>query len=217
MKSSQSTIDDSFSSISGYIQHRRRQNGGPSNLLDPYSELDNRQRSLLIHISERRMIVQSEGEEWDGLEVAEISRYLKRISNNNINVLQVEYVISFFFLVFFWIRANWSDTFVSFSYRELIDDLEERGYIVQTIDESHYDLYDWRVYLENQSNYTFPLPTPMSSPFIHNTFHVLPPFPFGIWTTIYFGIFPDAEEVLHYLIHTRCIFEHTKREKNIAN
>lgn len=88
------------------------------------------------------MIVQSEGEEWDGLEVAEISRYLKRISNNNINVLQVEYVISFFFLVFFWIRANWSDTFVSFSYRELIDDLEERGYIVQTIDESHYDLYD---------------------------------------------------------------------------
>ena len=97
MKSSQSTIDDSFSSISGNIQHRRRQNGGPSNLLDPYSELDNRQRSLLIHISERRMIVQSEGEEWDGLEVAEISRYLKRISNNNINVLQVEYVISFFF------------------------------------------------------------------------------------------------------------------------
>ena len=142
MKSSQSTIDDSFSSISGYIQHRRRQNGGPSNHLDPYSELDNRQRSLLIHISERRMIVQSEGEEWDGLEVAEISRYLKRISNNNINVLQVEYVISFFFLVFFWIRANWSDTFVSFSYRELIDDLEERGYIVQTIDESHYDLCD---------------------------------------------------------------------------
>ena len=135
------------------------------------------------------MIVQSEGEEWDGLEVAEISRYLKRISNNNINVLQVEYVISFFFLVFFWIRANWSDTFVSFSYRELIDDLEERGYIVQTIDESHYDLYDWRVYLENQSNYTFPLPTPMSSPFIHNTFPVHPP-PFSFWYLNY-NIFRD--------------------------
>ena len=142
MKSSQSTIDDSFSSISGYIQHHHRQNGGPSNHLDPYSELDNRQRSLLIHISERRMIVQYEGEEWDGLEVDEISRYLKRISNNNINFLQVQYVISFFFLVFFCIRANWSYTFVSFSYRELIDDLDERGYIVQTIDESHYDLYD---------------------------------------------------------------------------
>ena len=90
------------------------------------------------------MIVQSEGEEWDGLEVAEISRYLKRISNHNINVLQVEYVISFFWFLLdkSQLYLIVSDTFIFLSYRELIDDLEERGYIVQTIDESHYDLYD---------------------------------------------------------------------------